>query len=121
MKRVITGAVLALLSSSTWAFAEKSNNDIIKDCLVINNYDYNLPVQERVNTFDWNSAAHCTAGFLQKEHKKRLAALAKFIKEKPWYKGPNWRWELRAEYTCRIVNNTDTGPIEICSKPYYIN
>jgi hypothetical protein len=121
MKRVITGVVLALLSSSTWAFAEKTNNDMTKDCLTINGYDYSLPARERVNTFDWTAAAYCTAGFQQEQHKKRLAELTEFIKENPWYKGPNWRWKLRAEYTCRIVNNTDTGPIEVCSKPYYIN
>jgi hypothetical protein len=121
MKRVITGAVLALLSSSTWAFAEKSNNDMIKDCLLTHGYDYSLPVQERLDSFDWSVAADCVSGFAVEKHKAKLEEYRQLVKEKPWYKGPNWRWELRAEYTCRIVNSTNAGPIEVCSKPYYIN
>jgi hypothetical protein len=120
MKRAIIGAVLALISTSTWALAEKSNNDIIKDCLQANGYDYSLPVEKRINTFDWSAAAYCSAAFQQEEHKQRLAEQREFLKKKPWYKGPNWRWELRAEYTCNKLY-TDKGPIEVCSKPYYLN
>lgn len=120
MKRVIFGAVLALLSTNSWAFAEKSNNDMIKDCLQATGYDYNLPADKRITDFDWESASYCVAGFQEKKHKKRLAEQKEFIKNNPWYKGPNWRWELRAEYKCNTVYSA-VGPIEVCSKPYYVN
>jgi hypothetical protein len=43
-----------------------------------------------------------------------------FLQEHPWYKGKNWKWEERAEYTCKHIE-TLQGSAEVCSKPYYIN
>jgi hypothetical protein len=88
MKRVIFGAVLALLSTSTWAFAEKSNNDMIKDCLQATGYDYSLPAEKRINTFDWQFASYCVQGFLEEKHKRELAEIKDFLKHNPRYRFP---------------------------------
>ena len=98
-----------------------SNNTMIKGCLDAYGYDRKAPVEERLNNFDWNSASDCVSNYQVEKYKEKVAKIKQTLKEKPWYKGRNWQWELRAEYTCRIVNTTDKGPIEVCSKPYYIN
>jgi len=98
----------------------KSNNDMIKECLMAYGYDYNLPVDKRINTFNWNDASSCVSNFKADEQQKNIAKVKEFLKEKPWYKGPNWRWELRSEYECNKVYS-DKGPITLCTKPYYLN
>ena len=87
MKGAISG-ILALLSTTTWAFAEKSNNEIVKDCLVATGYDYNLSVEERIDTFDWNLAAYCVQSLQQDNHKRELAELRDFLKHNPRYRYP---------------------------------
>ena len=99
--------------------ATKSNNDMIKECLLASGYDYNLPVEERLNTHDWNSSAACVSNYEVEKQQENVAQIQKFLKEKPWYKGRNWRWELRAEYRCTIMHS-DVGPREVCSKPAYV-
>ena len=102
------------------ASAVKSNNDMIKECLIAHDYDYSLPAQERLDSFDWNAAADCVSGFVVEKHKAKLAEYRELVKEKPWLKGPNWRWELHSEYECSKTNHPEKGWITVCKKPYYL-
>lgn len=117
--------VLLIVLLTTWtslamaAPSVKTNNQMMKDCLTTAGYDYTAPVEERLNTTNWNEIAACSGGFIYQQHQQYLAQQQQFLKENPWYKGKNWRWELRAEYTCRIIHS-DVGPREVCSKPAYV-
>jgi hypothetical protein len=95
-----------------------NNNNMIKECLVAYNYQYDAPVEHRLNNFNWQDASNCVSNFVIEEQKKKVKAQQEFLKEKPWYKGKNWKWEDRAEYTC--TKQYHTGLV-ICRKPYYVN
>ena len=117
MKKLI---ILFCLLATSASAESKSNNAIIKDCLAAYNYDYNAPVEQRLNNFNWHGASYCAAGFIEEQHKQRLAEQQEFLKKNPWFRGTNWKWELYSEYKCNKVNS-DVGPVTVCSKPYYIN
>jgi len=117
--RALLITLLISWASLSNAASTKLNNDMIKECLLASGYDYNLPVEERLNTHDWNSSAACVSNYEVEKQQENVAQIQKFLKEKPWYKGRNWRWELRAEYRCTIMHS-DVGPREVCSKPAYV-
>lgn len=97
-----------------------SNNAMIKGCLDAYGYDYSLPVEERLNNFDWNSAADCVSNYRVEDYQEKVVKIQQTLKEKPWLKGRNWQWELRSEYRCTVLR-TELGPREVCSRPAYIN
>jgi hypothetical protein len=90
------------------------SNMVLKQCLDDNGYK-----PENFETFDFNKAAACWHGYAVKRDQAELQRLREFVKNKPWYKGKNWNWELRSEYTC--TKRYDLNGIEVCSKPYYLN
>ena len=98
----------------TYQAAANMNNDVMKSCL--KQYGYK---QEKFDTFDFSKPAACHSKWRVAENTKETKKMQDFLKEHPWYKGKNWKWEQRAEYTCVIRH--DLGGIELCTKPYYLN
>ena len=117
---VISTIVFSVVSAEAGEglFDNSRNNQMMKECLDVYGYDKSLPVEERLNTFDWNAASSCVSGFNLEEQQKKLAELREFLKDKPWFRGKNWKWQERAEYTC--TKQYHNG-ITVCRKPYYIN
>lgn len=109
--------MIGLLCVATDALA-KSNNEMIKDCLNANGYDRSADVEKRLNTFDWQRGSYCVANFQNELHEKRLAEQREFLKKNPWYKGRNWNWEDKAEFTCHTEYHTG---FVYCHRPKYIN
>lgn len=123
MKQLIVLLCLMMATSSVYAnsVSNKYNNEMIKECLDLYGYDRNEPdVQKRLDSFDFTQASSCVGDFRYDEWKKRIDADRQFIAEHPWFRGKNWKWEERAEYTCRRVT-TLKGTFEVCSKPIYLN
>ena len=110
--------LLCLLA--TPVFAESGYNDAAKECLKAYGYDHTLPVEVRLNSFNFNKASPCMTAHRQADWKERIAKDRAFVAQRPWYKGKNWKWEEKAEYTCYHINNL-RGQYEICSKPIYLN
>jgi hypothetical protein len=119
---IMVGIVL-LSAIFTYDAYAKSNNVMVIECLEVHGYDYDNPdVEERINTFNFRAASGCVSNFIEEKQSKKVAEQREFLKEKPWYKGPNWRWELRSEYTCEHIYSSQTKTnIEVCHKPYYLN
>ena len=90
------------------------NNQVMKACL--NEYGY---TPEKFETFDFSKPAACHSKWRVAETSKEIAKMREFLLDHPWYKGKNWQWENRAEYTC--VKRYDLNGVEVCSKPYYLN
>jgi hypothetical protein len=106
--------VLAMMLVFTNPRAAEADNDALKACLALHDYS-----PEKFDTFNWNAASACYHEHLILQEESKRAEIKEFLKEKPWYKGANWQWETRAEYTC--VKRYDLNGIEICSKPFYLN
>ena len=119
MKYILTVIVLTIgLASQTHA-NDVSPNEMIKQCLDVWGYDRNEPdPQKRLDQFDFRNASKCVAGFRYEYWQERIEADREFVKTKPWFRGTNWKWEERAEYTC--TKEYHTG-MTICRKPYYVN
>ena len=94
--------ILTMLISG---YALADPNDYIKDCMVTTNWQG-----------DYSKLSSCTSNHLATQQKQREEELRKFLAKHPWYRGPNWRWELKTEYTC-----SNNGSITLCTKPYYLN
>ena len=123
---VAVGLLLVIVLA--WVFAStaeaksevisaKQNNAVMKACLQEHGY-----TPERFEYFDFTKAADCFHEWKTAEREKNYAEMRKFLKERPWYKGPNWKWEETAEYECEKIYSTALlNTITVCSKPYYIN
>lgn len=98
--------------------AESQNNKMIKECLEVWGYDYDAPADKRLNNFNWQKASGCVSNYNVEAHRKKVAEQREFLKQKPWFKGKNWKWQEKAEYTCTKQHHTG---LTVCSKPYYIN
>lgn len=90
------------------------NNQVMKACLELHGY-----TPEEFDNFNFSKAAACHSDWRVGENAEEYAELREFLKKKPWYKGTNWKWEEKAEYTCRTLHHA--GGIQVCTKPYYIN
>lgn len=99
-------------------FDRSFNNQMIKECLDAWGYDKYAPVEIRLNNFNWQGAAGCVANFRLEEQQKQVQADREFLKKKPWFRGTNWKWEEKAEYTCTKQHHTG---LTVCHKPIYIN
>lgn len=124
MKSILIGTVFILFAPFAVAMANDNskNNQMVKDCLDLYGYDRELPVDIRLNTFDFSGPANCVAGFRYEEHLKKVKERKEFLEENPWFRGSNWKWEERAEYTCsKIYSTAHLTNITVCQKPYYVN
>jgi len=88
MKKLI--AILFLLSTTAHAdIVQKGNNEMIKECLDVYGFDKTLPVEQRLNTFDWRSASGCVSNFVVEKQQKKVAKQKEFLDQNPWFKGKN--------------------------------
>jgi Zn-dependent M32 family carboxypeptidase len=95
----------------------KQNNTVLKACLEQHGY-----TPEKFDTFDFNKSSACYHDWKAAETQKDYAKMRAFLKENPWFKGKNWKWEETAEYSCEKIYSTALlANITVCSKPYYIN
>lgn len=95
----------------------KQNNTVMKACLEQHGY-----TPEKFDTFHFNKAAACYHDWKTAETEKDYAKMRAFLKENPWFKGKNWKWEETAEYSCEKIYSTALlANITVCSKPYYVN
>ena len=111
MGKIIT--IVAILFATS-AFANDSNEKM-KACLDLYGY-----TPDQFDTFDFSAAAACHQGHRTIELLAERERIKEFLAEKPWFKGSNWKWEEKAEYTCKHIN-TLQGSAVVCQKPYYIN
>lgn len=107
--------VLTLCMLAFPVMAQETSNDVLKGCLAVTGYS-----PDKFDTFDFSKAAKCYSDYRIGKRNKEYEKLREFLKEKPWYKGTNWDWELTAKYKCNRIQS-DIGPITLCSKPYYLN
>jgi hypothetical protein len=89
-----------------------TSNEVMKACLKEYNYS-----PDKFYSFDFSKPAYCHSKWRAAETSKERIKLREFLLEHPWYKGKNWRWETRSEYTC--VKRYDLNGIEVCTKPFY--
>lgn len=115
---IVVALIVTFSYDAARADIAPTNNKMIKECLTAFNYDYDAPVDKRLNNFNWNKASNCVSNFNIEAQQKKVAAQREFLKKNPWFKGTNWKWQQKAEYTC--VKQHHTG-YTVCSKPYYIN
>jgi hypothetical protein len=106
---------LLLAGSVLSHYAEASdNNRVMKACL--DEYGY---TPDNFNAFNFGPAAECFHKWRTAENSNETIKLREFLLEHPWYKGSNWQWEARAEYTC--TKHYDKHGIRLCYKPIYMN
>lgn len=110
----VTQMLLLFLLLGGSALANESN-ERMKECL--NLYGY---TPDQFDTFDFQAAAACHQGHRTIELLAERERIKEFLEEKPHFRGTNWKWEERAEYTCKHIN-TLQGSAVVCQKPYYIN
>jgi len=104
--------ILLLCLMTTPAFASP-NNEALKLCLDM--HGYNL---KNFDTFDFSSAAACHSKYRVERKIKLEEEQREFLKKRPWFRGTNWKWEDKAEYTCTKQHHTG---LTVCHKPFYIN
>ncbi|MEK9698146.1 MAG: hypothetical protein VW270_20415 [Candidatus Poseidoniales archaeon] len=118
----VIGVVLITSVFTYEAFANdnKHNNEMIKECLDFWGYDRDEPdPQKRLDSFDFRTASTCVANFRYEDWLQRMEADRELMKDKPWFRGSNWKWEERAEYKC--TKQLHNGGLTVCHKPIYIN
>jgi len=122
MKKII--AVLCLLATPAVAeqkhmFDRSYNNQMIRECLDVWGMDRSIEdVDARFAKIDFQNAAGCTSGFVLSKQKEQVKKDQEFLKQNPWFKGTNWKWQEKAEYTCTKEHHTGRT---VCQKPYYLN
>ena len=110
--------IFCLIASPVIADSNKSNSTMIKDCLEVWGMDYELPVEERFARINWNNASACVSNFIVEDHQNKVKADREFVNKHPWFKGKNWKWQDKAEYTC--TKQLHSG-FTVCHKPIYLN
>jgi lipopolysaccharide export system protein LptC len=121
MRDLIIGASLLLVAALSWVLvmttdsqAESRSNEVMKECLAKHGY-----TPEGFQTFDFSKPAGCHSDYRISQRKVEYEKQREFLAEHPWYKGKNWKWEERAEYTC--IKRYDMSGMEFCFKPIYLN
>ena len=67
---------------------EAGFNDIAKECLLANGYDYNKPVEERLITFDFTKASYCASKGRTQFYVKDYEFTKSFLKANPHFRYP---------------------------------
>ena len=114
--QIVTGCVMmsAVFTFMALDDAYAQDNEALKSCLKLHEYS-----PEKFHTFNWGAVSACFHAASIAQSEETYARMREFLEENPHYRGPNWDWERRAEYTC--IKRYDMNGIEICSKPYYLN
>ena len=63
-------------------------NEIAKECLISNGYDYNKPVEERFIGFDFNKAAGCALNKRVSMYIEQNKNTAAFLEANPHFRYP---------------------------------
>ena len=86
-----------------------ANNAFIKDCMT----DYQ---SNNFDNYNYAKAAACVQKYRTHEQELEVVEIREFLKRKPLFRGPDWKWEDTAEWRCsRQLSSGRT----ICRKPYY--
>ena len=85
---VVTVIAWFVFLSEVSAKEDTGYNEGVKNCLTHLGYKWDAPVEERLNTFDWNSASICTNEVKRKIIAKKHAELQDFLKHNPRYRYP---------------------------------
>jgi len=70
------------------ATADTNYKEGVKDCLKHFGYNWDAPVRERIDNFDWNAASLCTNEVKRKIVAEKHAELQDFLKHNPRYRVP---------------------------------
>ena len=63
-------------------------NEIAKECLLANGYDYNKPVEERFVGFDFTKASYCASKLRTQFYVKDYEFTKAFLKANPQFRYP---------------------------------
>jgi hypothetical protein len=86
--------VISAIAFGWFAFIKEANaseyeyNEGVKNCLQHFGYQWDAPVEERINNFDWNQASVCTNAIKRKIVAEKYAELQDFLKHNPRYRYP---------------------------------
>ena len=72
--------------------------------------------QDNFHSYDFGKAAACMQRFRTIEQEQKVAELREFLKAKPHYKGPDWKWEQTADWRCSRQHPSGRT---VCRKPFY--
>ena len=98
--------VLIIMCTSSIVMAD---NTFIKDCMT--NYQ-----SKNFDNYNYAKAAACVQNYRTQEQEIKVAEMREFLKKKPWFRGPDWKWEQTADWRCaRQLSSGRT----ICRKPYF--
>jgi hypothetical protein len=124
MKKTMAISFLTVLfllgqSPATVAAGKVSNNEMMKQCLDVWGFDRDEPnIDKRFSDVNMMDIAGCVQGFRAEAWAIQIEKDREFVKSRPWFRGSNFKWQERAEYTC--TKHLHTGQT-ICQKPYYVN
>ena len=97
---------LIVMCTSSMVIAD---NTFIKDCMT--NYQ-----SKNFDNYNYAKAAACVQNYRTQEQEIKVAEIREFLKKKPWFRGPDWKWEQTADWRCaRQLSSGRT----ICRKPYF--
>ena len=97
---------LIVMCTSSMVIAD---NTFIKDCMT--NYQ-----SKNFDNYNYAKAAACVQNYRTQEQEIKVAEMREFLKKKPWFRGPDWKWEQTADWRCaRQLSSGRT----ICRKPYF--
>lgn len=80
--------VLLIVWAPLVATADTGYNEGVKNCLQHFGYQWDAPVEVRLNNFDWNAASVCTNAVKRKIVAEKHAELQDFLKHNPRYRYP---------------------------------
>lgn len=90
MKTMITGAVLALMTTTATAgikHIESNYNQVLSNCLEYYGYNKTAPIEERMN-YDFSKASACASEYRAQLNRERDAELRDFLAHNPRYRVP---------------------------------
>ena len=104
MRYILLALIVMCTSSMVMA-----DNTFIKDCMT--NYQ-----SKNFDNYNYAKAAACVQNYRTQEQEIKVAEIREFLKKKPWFRGPDWKWEQTADWRCaRQLSSGRT----ICRKPYF--
>ena len=104
MRYIMLALIIMCTSSIVMA-----DNTFIKDCMM----DYQ---SKNFDNYNYAKAAACVQKHRTHEQEIKVAEIREFLKKKPWFRGPDWKWEQTADWRCaRQLSSGRT----ICRKPYF--
>ena len=104
MRYIMLALIIMCTSSIVMA-----DNTFIKNCMM--DYQY-----KNFDNYNYAKAAACVQKHRTHEQEIKVAEMREFLKKKPWFRGPDWKWEQTADWRCaRQLSSGRT----ICRKPYF--